>query len=97
MTDEAEARHPVGLVLIDDPPDATAATAAEHAENGHPTPDLKNIFLGGLFLLALLAACYAAAEIVLPIVVAFVLMLVLQPAMRLLQRLHLRARSRRFC
>jgi predicted PurR-regulated permease PerM len=39
-------------------------------------------------LLALLAAFYVASEIVLPIVVAFVLMLVLQPAMRLLQRLH---------
>jgi predicted PurR-regulated permease PerM len=35
----------------------------------------------------LLGACYAAAEIVLPIVLAFVLML--QPAMRLLERWHL--------
>lgn len=52
-------------------------------------PDVANVFLGGLFLLASLAACYFAASIVLPIVVALVLMLVLQPAMRMLQRLHI--------
>jgi len=51
--------------------------------------DIKTVFQGGLFLLALLAACYAAWEIILPIVLAFVLKLVLQPAMRLLENLHL--------
>ena len=40
-------------------------------------------------MLAVLAGCYVAAEIVLPIVLAFVLKLVLQPAMRALERLHL--------
>jgi len=55
-----------------------------------PAPsDIKAIFQGGIFLLLLLGACYAAAEVVLPIVLAFVLMLVLQPAMRLLERWHL--------
>ena len=39
--------------------------------------------------LAMLAACYWAAEIVLPIVLAFVLNLVLQPGMRALERVHL--------
>jgi predicted PurR-regulated permease PerM len=58
-------------------PDDTLAPSA---------PDLRTVFQGGTFLLLLLAACYGAAEIVLPIVVAFVLMLVLQPAMRFLQR-----------
>src|SRR3954464_6980125 len=52
-------------------------------------PDIKAVFQGGIFLLLLLGACYAAAEIVLPIVLALVLMLVLQPAMRLLERWHL--------
>jgi predicted PurR-regulated permease PerM len=90
MADEGEARHPVGhRVLVDDPVTVVAPTPTVQAENGHPAPDLKNIFQGGLFLLALLAAFYVAAEIVLPIVVAFVLMLVLQPAMRLLERLRL--------
>src|SRR6202167_5042570 len=84
MVDEAV---PVGhLMLIED--DAPAAPLAE-PEVEPATPDIKNLFQGGTFLLALLATCYVAAEIVLPIVVAFVLMLVLQPAMRLLQRLHL--------
>src|SRR6185312_5652784 len=52
------------------------------------TPDLKTVFLGGLFLLADVTVCYAAADFVLPVVVAFALMLVLQPAMRGLEDLH---------
>jgi predicted PurR-regulated permease PerM len=40
----------------------------------------------GLLLLALLAACYIAAAIVLPVALAFVLMLVLQPALRISER-----------
>ncbi|HTQ33042.1 MAG TPA: AI-2E family transporter [Stellaceae bacterium] len=52
-------------------------------------PDLTNVFLAALFLLAALAACYVAAAIILPVVVAFVLMLVLQPAMRFSQRFYI--------
>ena len=51
-------------------------------------PDLRTVFQGGTFILLLLAACYGAAEITLPLVIAFVLMLVLQPAVRLLQLWH---------
>ena len=55
-----------------------------------PVPtDIKAVFQGGLFLLAVLAACYLASEIILPVLIAFVLMLVLQPAMRLLEKLYL--------
>lgn len=46
----------------------------------------RTFFLGGLFALATLAACYAAAEIILPVVLAFVLNLVFQPLLRLLVR-----------
>jgi predicted PurR-regulated permease PerM len=46
------------------------------------------VFLGGLFLLAMLGACYVASDIVLPIVLAFVLSLVLQPAMRVFERVR---------
>ena len=54
-----------------------------------PLPsDPKVIFLGGLFVLALLAAAYVASEIVLPLVFGIVLKLLLQPAMRILERLH---------
>jgi predicted PurR-regulated permease PerM len=54
-----------------------------------PLPsDFSDIFQGGLFVLALLAALYVAREIVLPIVLAFVLKLLLQPAVRLLERLR---------
>ena len=61
---------------------------AEEAEEMPLPSDPKVIFLGGLFALALLAAVYVAAEIVLPLVLAVVLKLLLQPGMRLLERWH---------
>jgi predicted PurR-regulated permease PerM len=55
----------------------------------HPLPsDPKAIFLGGLFVLALLAAAFVASDIVLPLVFAIVLKLLLQPALRVLEGLH---------
>ena len=55
-----------------------------------PLPsDPKVIFLGGLFILAVLAAAYVASEIVLPLAFAIVLKLLLQPALRLLERLRI--------
>jgi predicted PurR-regulated permease PerM len=56
----------------------------------HPQPsDLKAIFLGGLFVLAMLTTAFVAREIVLPLVFAIVLKLLLQPALRVLERLHI--------
>ena len=65
-------------------------SAPDQAEIPLP-PDLRTAFEGGLFLLALLAALYATREIALPVVLAFVLRLVLQPAVRLLERLRVPA------
>src|SRR5664280_1787321 len=62
---------------------------AEVPENLPLPSDPKVIFLGGLFVLALLAAAYVAKEIVLPFVFAIVLKLLLQPAFRILERLHI--------
>jgi predicted PurR-regulated permease PerM len=71
-------------------PTAVAPSAAAADEDELPIPsDIKAVFLGGLFLLAMLGACYIASDIVLPIVLAFVLSLVLQPAMRALERVRL--------
>ena len=54
-----------------------------------PLPaDPKVIFLSGLFVLAVLAAAYVASDIVLPLVFAIVLKLLLQPALRVSERLH---------
>src|SRR6476620_990384 len=61
---------------------------AEEPEEMPLPSDPKVIFLGGLFALALLAAVYVAAEIVLPLVLAVVLKHLLQPGMRLLERWH---------
>ena len=52
-----------------------------------PLPtDPKTVYLGGLFLMAGLSALYVASEIVLPLVLAIVLKLLLQPLVRLLER-----------
>ena len=55
------------------------APPAEELEEMPLPSDPKVIFLGGLFVLALLATAYAASEIVLPLVFAVVLNLLLQP------------------
>ncbi len=64
-----------------------APPAGEPEEQPLPS-DPKTIFLGGLFVLALLATAYVASDIVLPLVFAIVLKLLLQPAMRILERLR---------
>ena len=64
------------------------APPADDAEQPRQAPDPKTIFLGGLFVLALLAAAYVAADILLPLVLAFILKLLLQPAMRWLETLR---------
>jgi predicted PurR-regulated permease PerM len=54
-----------------------------------PLPsDPKTIFLGGLFFLALLTTAFVAREVVLPLIFAIVLKLLLQPASRILQSIH---------
>src|ERR1019366_7002500 len=64
-------------------------TPAEVPE-GRPLPsDPKTIFLGGLFVLALLATAYVASEIVMPLLFAAILKLLLQPALHLLERLRI--------
>jgi predicted PurR-regulated permease PerM len=70
---------------------SAAAPAENTVEDDQELPipsDINTVFLGGLLVLALLAAFYVAAEIVLPIVLAFVLSLALTPGMRLLERVH---------
>jgi predicted PurR-regulated permease PerM len=66
----------------------TASTTEPAAEMPLPA-DPKTIFLGGLFVLALLTAAYVAGEIMLPLVFAFTLKLLLQPFFRILERLHI--------
>jgi len=88
MPDEGSAPRVVTLPRFEPEPAATAPAALPDDALAPAAPDLRTVFQGGTFILLLLAACYGAAEIVLPIVVAFVLMLVLQPAMRFLQRWH---------
>jgi hypothetical protein len=58
-------------------------------EEAMPLPaDPKVVYLGGLFFLGLAAALYVAAEIVWPLVIAFMLSLLLKPVQRVLTRLH---------
>ena len=54
-----------------------------------PLPsDANTFFLGGLFALALLTAAYVAGEIALPLAFAITLNLLMQPVMKMSQRLH---------
>ena len=64
-------------------------TDIEAEELPEAGPDIRSVFQAGQFLLMLLAACYLAGEIILPVILALVLNLVLQPVMRLLEKLHL--------
>jgi predicted PurR-regulated permease PerM len=70
--------------------EASAREFDDDVEEAMPLPsDPKTIYLAGLFLLALLAAVYVAAEIVWPFVFAFALSLLLKPLQRLLERMHM--------
>ena len=63
--------------------------AREEAPADMPLPsDAKTFFLGGIFLLAMLATGYVAREIVLPLVFAIMLNLLMQPTLRGLQRMR---------
>jgi len=54
-----------------------------------PLPsDPRTFFLGGIFALGVFAALYLASSIILPIVLALVLNLLLQPAVHLLERMR---------
>jgi hypothetical protein len=78
-------RSPLPSMLdVDLPePHATAIEAAGETEMPLPS-NPQTFFLGGLFALGMLAALYLASPIILPVVLAFVLNLLLQPAVRLL-------------
>ena len=69
-------------------PHAAAIEAANETEMPLPS-DPRTFFLGGLFGLGALAALYVASSIILPVMLALVLNLLLQPAVRFLGRLHL--------
>ncbi|HTI83605.1 MAG TPA: AI-2E family transporter [Acetobacteraceae bacterium] len=67
---------------------APEPAVAHEGREAMPLPtEPRTIFLGGLFILALLAALYVASPIVLPVVLAIVLKLFLQPVVRLTDRL----------
>jgi predicted PurR-regulated permease PerM len=70
-------------------PGSAAEPAAEPAEAPPLSTDVRLALQVGQFALLLLCVLYAARDLVLPIVLAFVLKLLLEPAMRLLGRLRL--------
>ena len=63
----------------------TFREAAEESDDMPLPSDPKTIFLGGLFIIACMAVLYVAAELVLPLILAIVLKLLLQPLVRLLE------------
>ena len=82
--DEDDAIETAGNAApVKTPPSKTSV----EVQDDMPLPtEPRTIFLGGLFLLALLAALYVASPILLPVVLAIVLKLLLQPLVRLTDR-----------
>jgi predicted PurR-regulated permease PerM len=77
------------------PPQGTLVPASVGELEAEPLEDLEMLlpspqtfFLGGLFTLSAFVVLYLASSIMLPIVLAFVLKLLLQPAVRLFERLY---------
>src|SRR5579859_1675751 len=68
-------------------PQAAMTEAADETEMPLPS-DPRTFFLGGLFALGVLAALYVASSVILPVVLAFVLNLLLQPAVHVLGRVR---------
>jgi hypothetical protein len=63
--------------------------APEELLADRPLPsDAKTFFLGGIFVLLMLTVAYVASEIVLPMIFAVMLNLLMQPALRALERLR---------
>jgi predicted PurR-regulated permease PerM len=83
-------RPSIAPVSDDDLPEPRAAVTEAADEMEMPLPsNAQTFFLGGLFALGVFAVLYVASAIILPVVLAFVLSLLLQPAVRLLGRVHL--------
>ena len=81
--------EPAGSTSAEEPDARSISNEPVVSEQGMPQgADIRGVFQGGLFILALLAALYAGREIVLPIVLAIILNLLLQPALRMLERLY---------
>ena len=72
-------------MLDSDRPPETEAPEELLADMPLPS-DAKTFFLGGMFFLAILTTAYIARDIVLPLIFALMLNLLMQPALRMLER-----------
>lgn len=69
---------PQNVIVTVDP----AVEAATEIKTPYVPPEPRTVFLGGIFIIMLLAALTIAAPIIVPIVLAFILKMVLYPVMR---------------
>ncbi len=70
--------------------DSHPATAPDADRETPPLPqDARTVMLTGIFTLMVFYCLYAAAEIIVPLIIAILLKLLLQPAVRVLDRLRL--------
>jgi predicted PurR-regulated permease PerM len=72
----------------DHPPEPHAVVTDAEVEMPLPS-NPRTLFLGGIFALSVFATLYLASSVILPVVLAFVLKLLLQPVVRLMERVHL--------
>lgn len=70
--------------------ETTKVRPDDDARDEMPLPaDAQTFFLAGLFTLAVFGVMYVAADIILPVVLAIILKLLLQPLVRLLETIHI--------
>jgi predicted PurR-regulated permease PerM len=84
---QAPPSSPVQNISVSQPA-ASPPQAADDIDMPLPSSP-QTLFLGCLLTLAVLTAVHVASSIILPVVLAFVLQLTLQPAVRLLERIGL--------
>src|SRR5690348_8362920 len=87
---ETVPRDDLERLRADLPPDCleTGSHGSEDRPGMPPARDARTIFLGILCLIAVFACLYVEQDIVVPVVLALVLKLLLQPLVSLLERLH---------
>jgi predicted PurR-regulated permease PerM len=77
------------LFQVEIPTNESESLEAPEAASRIPTDEAQLIVQICLLIIAVFAVAYVAAEIVLPIILAFVLKLLFQPVMRVAARLHI--------
>lgn len=76
------------IVTSPTPHPEAANEEADQLKTPYIPPEPRTVFLGGIFTIMLLAALSMAADIIVPVVLAFIIKMVLYPIMRAFETIH---------